>query len=153
MNENSFGGGLLVAIILIIVLMGGYFLYNNSNAPTNTPTIIRTPTTTPSTATSTSATTTAATTTRTITVSGENFTFTPDSIVVKKGDTVRLTFRNTAGSHDLRIEDYEIGTKVLAPGAQETLTFEADTAGTFAYYCSVGNHREMGMEGTLIVEE
>ncbi len=144
---------MIAAIIVIIILSGGYYLFrNNSEEPAITP-VIRTPTTTPTTGTSTTSTTTQATTTRSFTVSGENFEFSPDSIVVKKGDTVRLTFRSIGGSHDLRIEDYEIGTKVLANGAQETLTFEADTAGTFAYYCSVGNHRAMGMEGTLTVQE
>jgi uncharacterized cupredoxin-like copper-binding protein len=30
--------------------------------------------------------------------------------------------------------------------------FVADKTGTFEFYCSVGNHRQMGMVGTLVVQ-
>lgn len=33
-----------------------------------------------------------------------------------------------------------------------SVTFVADTLGTFEYYCSVGNHRAQGMVGNLVVE-
>ena len=72
---------------------------------------------------------------------------------VKKGDTVKITFKNTGGMHDLKIDGYTVGTKIIQGGAQETFQFVADKAGTFEYYCSVGTHRQMGMKGTLTVTE
>jgi plastocyanin len=73
---------------------------------------------------------------------------------VNRGDTVRVTFINERGTHDWSIDEFALaGTAVLQEGEQETIEFIADQAGEFEYYCSVGNHRELGMVGTLIVEE
>ncbi len=85
-------------------------------------------------------------------VSGKNFSFTPSQIRVKQGDTVRIVFDNTVGFHDLRVEGYNVGTKQIYEGNSETVEFKADKIGSFAYYCSVGSHRQSGMQGTLIVE-
>lgn len=90
--------------------------------------------------------------TKTFTVVGTNFAFSPTTIKVKKGDSVTVTFKNDAGFHDFVIDELNVRTEVLGAGKSQTVTFVADKAGTFAYYCSVGNHRKMGMEGKLIVE-
>lgn len=89
---------------------------------------------------------------RRFTVNGRNFSFTPETLRVKKGDMVSMTFVSSEGIHDLRIDGYNIGTDQLSQGNAQSVTFAANTAGTFEFYCSVGNHREMGMKGTLIVE-
>ncbi len=73
-------------------------------------------------------------------------------MTVKKGDTVKITFKNSGGMHDWKIDEFSAGTKVLQVGQQETIQFVADKAGTFEYYCSVGQHRAMGMKGSLIVQ-
>lgn len=86
-------------------------------------------------------------------VSGGNFSFTPSTMTVKKGDTVRITFKNEEGFHDLKIDEFNVATKQIAAGAEETVEFVADKAGDFEYYCSVGKHRQMGMVGTLTVTE
>jgi plastocyanin len=86
------------------------------------------------------------------TVDGFNFGFKPNMMTVNKGDTVKITFKNTGGFHDLVINEFKVATKQIKDGAQETVTFVADKAGTFEYYCSVGTHRQMGMKGTLIVK-
>ncbi len=86
------------------------------------------------------------------TVTGNNFTFAPATMKVKKGDTVRITFKNAGGTHDLVIDEFNARTKIINGSAQETIEFVADKAGTFEYYCSVGQHRAMGMKGTLTVE-
>ena len=74
-------------------------------------------------------------------------------ITVKKGDTVSITLKNVGGTHDLKVEGYEVGTQKITDGQEETFTFVADKVGNFEYYCSIGTHRSMGMKGTLIVEE
>lgn len=85
-------------------------------------------------------------------VSGQNFSFTPSLITVKKGDRVKITFNNTSGFHDFRIDEYGVATKQTQSPTAEVLEFMADKVGSFEYYCSVGTHRALGMKGTLKVE-
>lgn len=91
-------------------------------------------------------------TTKEFTVTGKNFSFAPANMMVKKGDRVKITFVNDAGTHDLVVDGYNARTKIMQGGARETIEFVADKAGSFEYYCSVGSHRQMGMKGTLIVQ-
>ncbi|MFZ2555589.1 MAG: cupredoxin domain-containing protein [Minisyncoccia bacterium] len=90
--------------------------------------------------------------TKEFTVTGKNFSFSPGNLTVKKGDRVKITFVNDAGTHDLVVDGYEARTQIIKGGARETIEFVADKAGSFEYYCSVGSHRQMGMKGTLIVQ-
>lgn len=89
---------------------------------------------------------------KTFTVVGTDFDFDVKEMKVKKGDTVTIVFKNSAGFHDWVIDEFDAKTKQLAAGKEETITFVADKTGTFEYYCSVGKHRENGMVGNLIVE-
>ena len=86
------------------------------------------------------------------TISGQNFSFTPNMISVKKGDKVRIIFENTMGFHDFKIDEYGVSTKQAKAPYQEIVEFTANKVGSFEYYCSVGTHRAMGMKGTLNVE-
>lgn len=86
------------------------------------------------------------------TVTGSNFSFVPNMISVKKGDVVKINFKNAQGFHDLRIDEFKASTKQIKTGEEETISFIADKTGSFEYYCSVGSHRAMGMKGTLKVE-
>lgn len=86
-------------------------------------------------------------------VSGTSFKFTPAEIRVQRGDTVRITFTNDSTMpHDWRVDEFQAATSVNQAGQQDTVEFIADQAGRFEYYCSVGQHRQQGMVGTLIVE-
>lgn len=87
-----------------------------------------------------------------ITITGSNFKFDMNEIKVKKGETVKLTFKNAEGFHDWNLDELNAHTKKIPAGQEDTITFIANTAGTFEYYCSVGNHRAMGMKGNFIVE-
>ncbi len=102
---------------------------------------------------STGASATAEATLKEITVTSTGMAFNQKTLAVKKGDRVRITYTNGGGTHDLRIEGYNVGTKVMQGGVSETFEFVADKAGTFEYYCSVGSHRQAGMKGTLTVTE
>lgn len=86
------------------------------------------------------------------TVTGKNFSFAPAMITVKKGDKVKITFKNTQGFHDFKIDAYGVATVQKQAPFEEVLEFTADKVGSFEYYCSVGEHRAMGMKGTLKVE-
>lgn len=87
-----------------------------------------------------------------ITVKGQDFSFTPSEIKVKKGDHVKITFQNTGGFHDFVLDEFNVKTKNIPAGSTDTVEFTADKVGTYEYYCSFGNHRQMGMKGNLIVE-
>jgi len=89
---------------------------------------------------------------QTFTVTGDNFAYDLKEIKVKKGDKVRIVFKNAEGFHDFKLDEFGLATAKLAAGGEETLEFTADKTGTFEYYCSVGKHRSMGMKGNLIVE-
>lgn len=84
-------------------------------------------------------------------VTGKNFSFSPSTITVNKGDKVKITFVNSEGFHNFKIDEFGVITKQIKSGASETIEFTADKAGSFEYYCSVGSHRVMGMRGTLTV--
>lgn len=86
-------------------------------------------------------------------ITGINYRFSLSEMHVKRGDTVRVTFRSEEGRHDWTNDEFQARTNVLATGTQETIQFIADRVGTFEYYCSVGTHRILGMRGNLIVEE
>lgn len=87
-----------------------------------------------------------------LTVDGSNFTFNPNTINVNKGDTVKITFKDDDGTHNLVIDGYNVSTNTIHTGDSATVQFVADKTGTFAYYCSVDSHREKGMVGKLIVQ-
>jgi plastocyanin len=143
-----------ILILIAVVAIGGIiFIYNGNRAPEGgeamtppPPVNVLPPTVTPP------ADNPPASEVKTFTVTGQNFSFAPATLTVKKGDTVRIVFKNTSGFHDLKIDEFKVATKQIQGGQEETVEFIADKAGSFEYYCSVGNHRAMGMQGTLVVQ-
>lgn len=87
-----------------------------------------------------------------IEISGFNYGYSQDEIRVKEGDTVTINFVSDDGFHDWVVDEFDAATEKVRPGTPTSVTFVADTAGTYEYYCSVGSHRAQGMVGTLIVE-
>lgn len=148
-------GILMVAVILLI---GGFFAYNKTPSTVDAPAINTTvrgntilitdpiPTTSKEVSNSEIA-------VKEFIVTGAKFSFTPNMIEVKKGDKVKIIFKNSDGFHDLKLDEFNVATSQIQTGAEESVEFIADKAGSFEYYCSVGSHRQMGMKGTLIVKE
>lgn len=91
-------------------------------------------------------------TTATFDIEGSNYSFDVKEMRVKKGDQVTVNFTNAEGTHDFKIDEFNVATAQIPAGQSESVTFTADQAGTFEYYCSVGQHRQNGMVGSLIVE-
>ncbi len=161
---------LIIIVISIIVLVGGYFMFSkkpamdgantqvnemsgNETGTMNTGQDKTTTGATTTTSTEVSAgTTTGTPTTVTIDVAGGNYYFKPGTITVHKGDTVKINFKNDGGMHDFKIDEFGVATKKIGSGQSDTVSFVADKAGSFEYYCSIGSHRQMGMKGMLIVE-
>jgi plastocyanin len=88
-----------------------------------------------------------------ISVTGKKFAFDPKEIRVKKGDRVRIVFKSEGDMHDWKLDEFNAKTEVTEEGNSSGVEFTADRAGTFEYYCSIGNHRAMGMKGKFVVEE
>lgn len=75
----------------------------------------------------------------------------PD-ITVQKGDIVVVHFISNSGAHTWVVDGYNAFTSIVGEGSSASAVFVADTVGTFEYYCSVGEHRAMGMKGKFVVE-
>jgi plastocyanin len=88
-----------------------------------------------------------------VTITNDGYDYLPSEIRVNVGDTVRLTFENGGGFHDWVLDEFDAATSRITGGQSETIEFTADQAGTFEFYCSVGNHRALGMVGDFVVVE
>ena len=89
----------------------------------------------------------------TLEVSSVDFDYELDSTELAAGEyTINLTNTGSA-SHDLVVErdgeDVD-GTDVIGPGESATVTVMLEP-GEYVFYCSVGNHRSMGMEVSVTV--
>ena len=78
--------------------------------------------------------------------------FSLKEMVVKKGDKVKIVITNTAGTHDFKIDAYNIA-KDTPLNEATVIEFTADKVGDFEYYCSKYNHRSIGQTGMLRVVE
>lgn len=87
-----------------------------------------------------------------IDLTGQSFAFSQDEIRVPLGATVTINFQSVMGFHDWVVDQYAATDQVSETDGVTSVTFVADEAGEFEYYCSVGMHRALGMVGTLIVE-
>ncbi len=86
-----------------------------------------------------------------IKITAKKFTFEPNKISVRKGDTVRLLVTSTDVDHGIGISEYGIDRKVKK-GATEVIEFVADKEGKFDFVCSIfcgDGHPEM--VGELVV--
>jgi nitrous-oxide reductase len=82
--------------------------------------------------------------------------FTPDTIRVKQGETVHLHITNVEqakdATHGFGISSYNISLSI-EPGEHGDVTFEADHAGVFPFYClEFCSALHLEMAGYLIVE-
>ncbi len=144
-NKSGMPIKLIGAVAAIIVVAVGYLLLQGGKPVEQTKQEI-VPTTAPV------ATESAVKEAKTFAVEGSPFMFSVKEIKVKNGDTVKVVFTNKNGMHDFVIDEFNAKTKQLKAGEAEEVTFVASKSGTFEYYCSVGNHRQQGMVGKLIVE-
>lgn len=87
-----------------------------------------------------------------INLTGQNFRFNPDKIQVKQGAKVKVILTAMDMPHDFNLDELNVNGPVAQPGETLTVEFTAGQKGEFEYYCSVGQHRAMGMVGTLVVE-
>lgn len=89
---------------------------------------------------------------KTVTIEAGSFYYKPNVITVKKGTKVKIVMNSVDMMHDFNIDELNVKIPITKSGSTATVEFTADTAGTFEYYCSVGQHRKNGQVGKLIVE-
>ncbi len=133
---------LITVLVVVVVLMGGFLLFKGKSvAPTEivpgNQEVVEEVAVVPS--------------VREFVVEAVPFSFSLSTMEVNKGDTVRITVKNVKGTHDFKLDEFNVSTRILNVGEEQVITFVADKVGTFEYYCSVSNHRAMGMVGTLNV--
>lgn len=87
------------------------------------------------------------------TIRESNFKLSPSNITVSQGDLVRITVVVDQGTHDLFVEGYGIRVNVASSGKSQAMEFVADKSGIFKMWCEVADHRDLGMEGQLIVQK
>ncbi|KKT39690.1 hypothetical protein A3K29_02395 [Candidatus Collierbacteria bacterium RIFOXYB2_FULL_46_14] len=88
-----------------------------------------------------------------ITIEAGSFYFTPNLIRVKKGEKIKLILKANDLMHDFNIDELGVKVPVTKAGNSSIVEFTADKAGEFEYYCSIGEHRQRGQVGKLIVIE
>lgn len=91
-----------------------------------------------------------------MTVDMFEFGYTPEVLTAEPGQTLEITLTNSDGFHDFVIDELNVASEKTNEGEITTVTIEipedTESGSEFAYYCSVGSHREMGMEGVLVIE-
>lgn len=84
-------------------------------------------------------------------LAGEYY-FSPSRLIINKGDTLKITLRNVGKMpHNLVFEELNMATKTVQKGQSDTIEFTATESGQSKFYCSIANHRALGMEGDLEV--
>jgi plastocyanin len=97
--------------------------------------------------------TTAAAAGEVIEISARDFAFDPPTIQLDQAGEYTFRLTNDGGTaHALEIEGQgvEEETDTIGPGETADLTVELKD-GEYEMYCPVDGHRDMGMEGTLVV--
>jgi len=84
-----------------------------------------------------------------ITVIANKTSFTPNIINAKVGVPVKLRI-DADGFHTFTIDELGVN-EIISNGITE-IEFTPDKAGTFEFYCTVGNHRQAGQFGTIVIE-
>lgn len=81
-----------------------------------------------------------------------------EEVTVPSESMLTLTFDNQDANplvvHDWYLPALEVRTERISGDETTSVTFFVDLGpGEYVYYCSVGSHRQGGMEGTLIVTD
>ncbi len=94
---------------------------------------------------------------RAITIAGSDNTFDKTEITADPGEELDITFVGVGftSAHSIRFDlggGNTVGTEPATLGVSHKLKFNVPAEpGLYDYYCDVGNHRQLGMTGTLIV--
>ena len=85
-----------------------------------------------------------------VTVDSTNFRFSPSTVTITEGDTVRFFWSGELLGHNAVADDGLFDSGDPASEVDYSFTFEVGTNGTHTYVCEP--HEAMGMVGTIVVE-
>jgi uncharacterized cupredoxin-like copper-binding protein len=108
----------------------------------------------------------------TITVHPSNYSYDPEKIILKKGNSASIILKNHDSiDHDIEIKEIPLDKQddgeghhhghsepeadfhLHAPAKKQTqVTFTPLREGTYSFYCTIPGHKENGMTGILIVQ-
>jgi uncharacterized cupredoxin-like copper-binding protein len=91
---------------------------------------------------------------QTIEIGETEFALDPANVQVDETGTVTFRVTNNGSiPHALEVDGQGIEdeTETIEPGAFAELTVDLSKEGSYELYCPIGNHRDQGMEGELIV--
>jgi plastocyanin len=89
-----------------------------------------------------------------ITATEQDFSISLSEDNLKAGSYTITVVNNGSATHDLAVEEdgtTKAASDKVSPGGKTTFTVDLD-AGEYVFYCSIGNHRAMGMEKTVQVQ-
>lgn len=84
-------------------------------------------------------------------IKAENNRYIPSTIIVNKGDTVRINFTAVDKKYDFVFPDYGMR-QVAEPGEMKKIEFQATTEGKFLFYSDLYGGIEGEMKGYIIVK-
>jgi plastocyanin len=89
----------------------------------------------------------------TVAISETDFALDPSEATVAAGPVTFDVINDGQTLHNLEVEGngVEEVSEDIDPGQSTQLAVDL-TAGEYVMYCAIGNHRELGMEGTVTVE-
>jgi plastocyanin len=88
-------------------------------------------------------------------VVAKEYSFDPSAIVLRGAGTLRVTLVNEGSlAHNLKVEKdgEELGGTPAFPGGESRSARIRLAPGSYEFICTVGDHAELGMKGTLKVE-
>ena len=88
-------------------------------------------------------------------VVAKEYSFDPSTIVMRGPGTLRLTLENEGSlAHNLKLmrDGQDVGGTPSFPGGESRSARVRVARGSYEYVCTVGDHAELGMKGTLKVE-
>jgi plastocyanin len=88
-------------------------------------------------------------------VVAKEYSFDPSRIVVRGPGTLRITLENEGSlAHDLKLsrDGRVVGGTPAFPAGEERSASLTLSRGDYDFVCTVGDHEELGMKGTLSVD-
>jgi|AntRauTorckE6833_2_1112554.scaffolds.fasta_scaffold12670_1 plastocyanin len=93
--------------------------------------------------------------TKSFTIDSFSFGYSLSTLNVSPGDVVTINLTNSGGKHDWVVGEISgARTAIINGGQSDSITFtvpQSAAGKTYKFYCSVGNHRALGMEGNFVV--
>ena len=83
-------------------------------------------------------------------VTAVDFAFEPSSLEVGEGGATLVLANDGEFPHALAVEGGDAATDTVDAGGSTELSLDLDP-GSYTIFCPVGDHRDRGMEGTLVV--